>query len=110
MSYADLIQSLRTSRFEGTPIRPDQIYACTAGRKMGLQIADAVASGFFKAVEPTSYGHTEDRYARMLKPVLYRKEGIRHGYGLTFCPQPSERALAEGRLSWFREILEEEKD
>lgn len=107
MSYADLIQSLRTSQFEETPIRPDQMYACTAGRKMGLQIADAVASGFFKAVEPTSYGHTEDRYARMLKTVLFRKEGVCHGYGLTLWPGPTERAL-DGRLRWVRELTEEE--
>lgn len=108
MSYADLIQSLRIPRFEGTSIRHDQMHACAAGRRMGLQIADAVASGFFKAVEPTSYGHTEDRYARMLRPVLYRKEGLCHGYGLTLWPQPTEKALNETRLSWVREFLEED--
>jgi hypothetical protein len=110
MSYEDLIESMRTDRFEGTPIRHDQIHTHSAGRRTGLQIADAVASGFFKAVEPSEYGHTEDRYARMLKTVLYRKEGVCHGHGLRFWPQPEERFLADRRLSWVQEILEEEKD
>jgi hypothetical protein len=109
MSYENLIQSLRTSRFEETPIRHDQVYACTAGRRMGLQIADAVASGFFKAVEPTEYGYTEDRYARMLGTVLYRKEEVCQGYGLKLGLRPAERALAEERLSWVRELLEREE-
>ncbi len=110
MSYEDLIESMRIDRFEGTAIRHDQIYAHAAGRRTGLQIADAVASGFFKAVEPTDYGHTEDRYARMLKPVLYRKEGVYQGYGLKLWPQPKEESLVGERLDWIREILEEEED
>lgn len=110
MSYEDLIESMRTDRFEGTPIRHDQIYTYSAGQRTGLQIADAVASGFFKAVEPTAYGHTEDRYARMLKTVLYRKDGVCHGHGLKLWPQSKARLLTDARLSWIREILEEEED
>jgi hypothetical protein len=110
MSYEALIESMRTDRFEGAPIRHDQIYSHSAGRRTGLQIADAVASGFFKAVEPTQYGYTEDRYARMLKAVLYRKEGVYQGYGLNLWPPLGERLLTADRLSWVREILEEEKD
>ncbi len=109
MSYENLIQSLRTSRFEGTPIRHDRISACTAGRRMGLQIADAVASGFFKAVEPTEHGYTEDRYARMLRTVLYKKGEACQGHGLKLWPHPPERAFVDGRLSWIREILEGEE-
>ncbi|HEY4591248.1 MAG TPA: hypothetical protein VIJ61_02505 [Thermoanaerobaculia bacterium] len=45
----------------------------------------------------------------MLKPVLYKKEGIYHGYGLTLWPRLSERALGGDRLSWIRELLEEEE-
>ncbi|HEY0552789.1 MAG TPA: DUF3800 domain-containing protein, partial [Thermoanaerobaculia bacterium] len=56
MNYDDLIESIRTAPFEGSSVRHDQIYSYTSGRRMGLQIADAVASGFFKAVEPTEYG------------------------------------------------------
>lgn len=104
MSYEDLKRFIHKDRFHGTPIRHDQIYAYPAGQRMGLQIADAVASGFFKAVEPSQYGHTEDRYARMLKPVLYRREETYEGYGLKFWPgEPGKR------LAWFREVFEEEE-
>jgi hypothetical protein len=108
MRYDDLIASLRTARFEKAPLRHDQIHSQTAGRRMGLQIADAVASGFFKAVEPTTYGHTEDRYARMLRSVLYRKDESCQGYGLKIWPQPAEGTAAGNRLVWIREIVERE--
>ncbi len=105
MSYEELSRFiLQTDRFQGTPVCHDQIYACSAGQKMGLQIADAVASGFFKAVEPWEYGHTEDRYARMLKPVLYRKGDTYRGYGLRFWPG------AKDQYEWVREICSEEED
>jgi Protein of unknown function (DUF3800) len=105
MSYEDLSSFIvQTDRFQGAPIRCDQIHACSAGQKVGLQIADAVASGFFKAVEPSEYGHTEDRYARMLKPVLYRKGETYRGYGLRFWP------VEKDRYDWVREICSEEED
>ncbi len=103
MNYDDLIESIRNARFEGGSIRHDQIYSHTSGRRMGLQIADAVASGFFKAVEPTEYGHTEDRYARMLRGVLYRKGNTCDGYGIKVWPQSTERP------GWLREVLEKEE-
>lgn len=103
MSYEDLKRSINADQFRGTPIRLDQIYAYSSGQRMGLQIADAVASGFFKAVEPSQYGHTEDRYARMLKSVLYRKEDTYEGYGLEFWPWEPKK-----RFAWFREVFEEE--
>ena len=104
MDYGDLKRFVHRDGSGGTPIRHDQIYTYSAGQRMGLQIADAVASGFFKAVEPTQYGHTEERYARMLKPVLYRKEETYEGYGLKFWPRE-----IRNRLSWFREVFEEEE-
>jgi hypothetical protein len=104
MSYEDLSHFiLSTDRFQGTPVRHGQIYAYSAGQKVGLQIADAVASGFFKAVEPSEYGHTEDRYARMLKPVLYRKGDTYRGYGLRFWPGTKDQ------YEWVREICSEEE-
>lgn len=118
MSYADLrqyLESLKTrvppTRIDWSAIRCEQISAHTAGKRMGLQIADAVASGFFKAVEPTRFGHTEDRYARMLKGIVYHRERCYQGYGLKFWPQATERALgAEERFRWFRELyLSKEK-
>jgi hypothetical protein len=110
MSYEELrgyirLLETRTNLIDWSAIRADQISASSAGRKMGLQIADAVASGFFKAVEPSSYGHTEDRYARMLKPVVYRRGALFRGYGLKFWPREIEtRVSNENSLSWVREF------
>jgi Protein of unknown function (DUF3800) len=112
MSYTELGQYLELLKTRVPPtsidwsvIRCDQISAHSAGRRMGLQIADAVASGFFKAVEPTRFGHTEDRYARMLKSIVYHRERCYKGYGLKFWPREVDRSLGtEERFRWFREI------
>jgi hypothetical protein len=57
------------------------IRAVAPTKSMGLMIADAVASGFSRAVE-TRYGQIEDRYARMLKPVVYSHQGKWINYGI----------------------------
>src|SRR5262249_41003757 len=73
MSYDDLrayfrhleasSRSDRTITIDRSVIKPDQISAHSPMKRMGLQIADAVASSFFYAVEPTMHGFTEPRYA-----------------------------------------------
>lgn len=112
MSYTELrryLELLKTrvppTSIDWSAIQCGQISAHSAGKRMGLQIADAVASGFFKAVEPTRFGHTEDRYARMLKGIVYHRERCYKGYGLKFWPREVDRALGtEERFQWFREI------
>ena len=84
-------------------IKTDQISPYPAGKRMGLQIADAVASGTFLAVEPSRHGYTEDRYVRMLKPVIYHREGTYSGYGLKFWPREVEDLVKDAEhLDWFR--------
>lgn len=99
MSYEDLRAYLRLIAGQSTNVhweslRCDEIVAYSAGRRMGLQIADALASSFFKAVEPSRFGHTEDRYVRMLRPVVYRSQGIYRGYGVKIWPREAEGNLA----------------
>jgi hypothetical protein len=53
-------------RIEWWAIRPEQIAAYPPARRLGLQIADAVAGSFYYAIEFSQHGFTEDRYARML--------------------------------------------
>ena len=109
MSYEDLrayleLLKTRETTVEWSVIRCDQIQACSAGKKMGLQIADAVAHAFFRAVEPTAYGHTEDRYARMLRPVVYRYKKNSLGYGIKLWPREIEAQVpTHSTLSWLRE-------
>jgi hypothetical protein len=110
MRDEDLSRSILRPQEElvSTALRGHRIQIYSAGRRMGLQIADAVASGFFKAVEPSEHGHTEDRYARMLRPVLYRREGTFRGYGLNFWPRSAELLLERDPFDWVREAFGEE--
>ena len=112
MSYGEMREYLgrleRNSEAWGVTIdwgsvKIDQISAHTHGKKMGLQIADAVATGTFYAVESSRVGFTEDRYVRMLKPVVYHHDGRYIGYGIKFWPQQAERMVAtEENLAWAR--------
>lgn len=84
-------------------IKTGQISAFSPGKRMGLQIADAVASGTFYAVEPSQHGYTEDRYIRMLKPVIYHHQGKYVGYGLKFWPREVDTMLkTDSTLDWVR--------
>jgi hypothetical protein len=66
-----------------------------------LQIADALASSFFSALEYTSWGFTESRFAEMLKPVIYSRNGNYLSYGLKFFPRmPEELRNHEPRFDW----------
>jgi len=112
MSYDDLKAyfetlkkqtSLSDVRIEWTVIKPDQIVAFTAGRRMGLQIADAVASSFYYAVQVSRYGFTEDRYAQILKPIVYNRDGQFIGYGVKFWPRGvDEKLKTGGKLNWMK--------
>jgi hypothetical protein len=106
--YMQLLQGRETS-IDWSAIRCDQINAFTGGRRMGLQIADAIASGFFKAVEPSQYGHTEDRYARMLRPIVYHRQRCYQGYGLKFWPREVASALGTPHFRWLKEIYAERR-
>jgi hypothetical protein len=85
-------------------IDPDLVTAFTPGKRMGLQIADAVASSFYYAVQRSRHGFTEDRYARMLKPVVYHRQGQQLGYGLKFWPREVDNMLKIGEeFAWARD-------
>ena len=114
MSYDDLRDYLRWLRFQSkaadvrvdwTVIKPDQVIPYPPAKRMGLLIADAAAGSFFYAVQPSRYGFTEDRFARMLKPVVYHRQLKYRGYGLKFWPREVEPKLeTEPRFGWLREI------
>ncbi len=112
MSYGELrdyLQYLRDRtglfdvRIEWDVIRPDQIRAFTPGRRMGLQIADAVAGSAWSAVERSQYGFTESRYLRMLRPVVYTHKGRRLGYGLKFWPRDVMALTDTEEYRWLAE-------
>jgi hypothetical protein len=111
MSYAELRRYLdllkeqpgpSSARIEWEVVKTEQLTAYSAGKRMGLQIADAVASSFYYAVQSSQHGFTEDRYVRMLKPVVYHRQGKHVGYGLKFWPREVEPRLDEERFAWVR--------
>ena len=67
-------------------IRPEKVQAVDHSQLAGLQVADAVASGFYYAVNINRYGNIEDRYARDLENTLYRHKTRVEGYGVKYWP------------------------
>lgn len=105
--YLELLKKNAESwdvRIDWNVVKTTQISANVHSQSNGLQIADAVASGVFSALEPTEHGYTEDRYVRMLKPVVYKHDGDYLGYGLKFWPREVAALLNTNKnLKWVRE-------
>jgi len=78
----------------------DGLKAVQKYQSAGLQLADTVASGIRWALEPHYGGHTEHRFAKTLKPVLYCYKGRYQSYGLKFFPKglPDD----DDRKHWVR--------
>jgi Protein of unknown function (DUF3800) len=102
--YLNLLKEqtrLADVRIDWKVIKAENFTAYSPGRKMGLQIADAVASSVFYAVQPSKYGFSEDRYIRMLKSVIYHYDGKYLGYGLKFWPRGlDQRFETAAELNW----------
>ena len=79
-------------------IRPTQVETYSPGRRMGLQLADAVASSYFFAVEPSAYGLTEEGYAHLVLPRAYRHNGKLWGYGVKIVPKETDERRQKGEL------------
>jgi len=70
----------------------DSVRAVNHDKLAGLQLADAVASSVFFAVNKTQYGEVESRYLEILKPTIYRKDRRADGYGLKiWCGDDAEK-------------------
>lgn len=65
-------------------IRASQIQAIMHSKSMGLQIADAITSSYFYAVEASQDGFTEDAYVRLLLPCAYQETEKLIGWGVRF--------------------------
>ncbi len=83
----------RGTRIHWPAIDIDSVNAQDHSRVAALQLVDIAASSLPAAVEYNRYGHCEDRYARALKPLVYRHNGRHLGYGLKFIPQLEDCAL-----------------
>lgn len=52
-----------------------------------IQLADAVTSGLYNAIQADRFGNVEYSYVEMLKPFIYCRNGNYHAYGLKFFPK-----------------------
>ena len=99
--YLEYLEQNRTALgYKAAPgiIKPGQIFTYTSGKRLGLQIADAVASGFFYAVEKSAYGLVEDGYARLMLPKAYRYGKTLWGYGIKIWPREAEERRRTGEI------------
>ena len=74
-------------QIDGTVIAPERIRSVEHSKLAGLQVADAVASGFHFAVKVNRYGETEAGYLPHLKKTIYRHKGVAIGYGVKVWPE-----------------------
>ncbi len=98
LEYLDTNRAALGYRAAPEIIRPDQISSFTAGKRMGLQIADAVACSYFKAVEANAFGFTEESYAKSIVARAYRHNGELWGYGLNVMPRETEEKRRAGGI------------
>lgn len=100
MSYKDLTDYLQMLKTKSDPMKvrinwdvidPQRVSAVDHSKLAGLQIADAVASSFYYAVNLNRYGEIEDKYARLLLSNCYRHKGVALGYGLKFWPEEFQK-------------------
>jgi hypothetical protein len=113
MSYEELREYLRTLKNKSDPlgvtidwsvINPDTVRAVNHEKLIGLQLADAVASSLFYAVNLNRYGEAEPRYQEILQPTFCRHKEIILGYGLKFWPTDFAALLNEQpHLKVFKE-------
>jgi hypothetical protein len=68
-------------------IDPERIRSVEHSKLAGLQVADAVASGFHFALKVNRYGETEPAYLPHLKKTIYRHKDTALGYGLKVWPE-----------------------
>ena len=98
MSYDDIRAYLRLLlkqseanpqqvQIDRTVIDPERICSVEHSKLAGLQVADAVASGFHFALKVNRYGETETGYLPHLKKSIYRHKGEAMGYGLKLWPE-----------------------
>src|SRR5665647_266717 len=101
MSYDDLrnyLQQLKDDiakdvRIDWNVVDPALVSAVNHDHLAGLQLADAVATSVFYAVHKNQYGEVEERYLKLIAPIIYRHEGRMDGYGLKFwCEDKAEIA------------------
>ena len=101
--YLDRLENLQNTqsiRIDWDCLRTGQIYAYSASQKMGLQVADAVASSAFHALNKSAYGYTESKCVLLLRPTMYSHNNRIWGYGFKVWPEPNNEPQRK-LFSWL---------
>jgi len=95
--YFQRLQQLDTS-IDWNVIRPGQFQTLTNGKHVGLQIADAVASGFYCS-HHTCLKNKTDEWAIAFRRIMYTGKNSKYlGYGLKMFPECETTREAMRRL------------
>ena len=88
-AYLDVLKTKDDCTIDWSVIDTKRISTLQHRERPGLQIADAIASSFYTAVTK-KHGVCDDRYARLLHPVIHRSpDGERLGHGVKIWPSLS---------------------
>ena len=106
----DYMELLRDGREHQRPVRsivwhtlePTEITVERHEKWAGLQLADAVTSAYFNAVEPNLYGNYESRYADILRCIAIRKSGVALNFGVVPVPGLAQCRPNAHQLAFFR--------
>lgn len=74
----------------------DNIAVLSPGKRLGLQIADAIASSVYYALQPNQFGMTESGYLKLLWNRAYRHRGRLWCYGLKVFPREADSLRRQG--------------
>jgi hypothetical protein len=74
-------------KIQWTVIDIEGIEARDHSAKAGLQIADLVAYCMTAGLEPDAYGNCEQRYAEILRPLIYKRGNNFLSYGVKLVPR-----------------------
>jgi hypothetical protein len=102
LQYLEAQTGLFNVQIDWSVIKATQVRAINHDQSMGLQVADAVASGFFFGINQNRYGHVEPRYVQMMSGRVYCYKGTHFGYGVKFFPRDvAETLKGHPELDWM---------
>lgn len=102
--YIELLKSRADSdiRIHWPVIDIHGIEALDHGSRMGLQLADIAVASIACGLEPDFYGNFEPRFAKQLKPRIYKRKNNYLSYGIKLVPSTDKLpALQPGQQEFF---------
>jgi len=98
--YLNLLKADQTGdvRIHWPVIDIDAVSAADHSTSASLQLADSIASAFAAGFEPDRYGNCELRYAEILKPVTYHRNGNYLSYGMKLVPPHDQCGLNQQQM------------